>query len=309
MSENSHEKAPLRKQSESMNHQIANEPADGHQLDFTIVTASYNYGHFIRECLESVSCQKGVSFEHLIFDGGSTDQTAEVVADFPHAKFVQEPDEGMSDAINKGFAKAKGKWVMWLNTDDRLKPGALKAVLDFAKGKDETDVIYGGWDFIDKEGQYLRSMTIFPFQKSILCYAGCYIGSTAAFYRNSTIIGEGIHLDKSFRYVMDGEYYNRLASLGKRFTYMHALLADFRIHGMNLSFRHQQCSNVSEELILQKQYAESIAIRRAYGWHQVVRPPWVLFVDGLLISIYGLQKFLLKRIYRMIIPLIQLPKS
>lgn len=143
--------------------------------DFTIVTASYNYGRYIRECLESVASQDGVTLEHLIYDGGSTDNTADVIADFSHAKFVQEPDDGMSDAINKGFAAARGKWVMWLNADDRLKPGALKAVLEFAKGKNKTDIIYGGWDFINKEGEFIRSMTIFPFQKSMLCYLGCYI--------------------------------------------------------------------------------------------------------------------------------------
>ena len=266
--------------------------------DFTIVTASYNYGHYIRECLESVAKQSGVTFEHLIFDGGSTDDTADIVAEFPHAKFVQEPDKGMSDAINKGFAAAKGKWVMWLNTDDRLKPGALKAVLEFAKGKSDTDVIYGVWDFIDKEGAYIRSMTIFPFQKSMLCYLGCYIGSTSAFYRNATVISEGLHLDESYGFVMDGEYYNRLAFLGKKFSYMHALLADFRIHGMNLSFRHKECSNASEQLVLEKQYAESIAIRRAYGWHKVSKPPWVWFLDGVIFQYYVLKKFVIKRLYR-----------
>ncbi|MDA7506534.1 glycosyltransferase [Akkermansiaceae bacterium] len=271
--------------------------------DFTIVTASYNYGHFIRECLESVASQKGVTLEHLIHDGGSTDDTADVVADFPHAQFIQKPDLGMSDAINKGFSRARGKWVIWLNSDDRLKPGALKAVLEFSKGKDETDVIFGGWDFIDKDGEYIRSMTIFPFQKSMLCYLGCYIGSTSTFYRNSTTVDQGIHLDVNFKYVMDGEYYNRLASLGKKFTYMHALLADFRIHGMNLSLRNKQCINASERLILEKQYAESSAIKREYGWCRVTNPPLVWFVDGVLFGYYGLKKFLLKRCFRILVPL------
>ncbi|MDB4688761.1 glycosyltransferase, partial [Akkermansiaceae bacterium] len=251
----------------------------------------------------------GVTIEHLIFDGGSTDDTAEVVSQFPHATFQQEPDEGMSDAINKGFSAAKGRWVMWLNTDDRLKPGALKAVLDFAEGGGgkEADVIYGGWDFIDKEGRFMRAMTIFPFDKKMLCYLGCYIGSTSAFYRNSTVISEGLHLNKNFGYIMDGEFYNRLASVGKKFSYMHTRLADFRIHGMNLSFKHKECSTVSDQLVLEKQHAESIAIRRSYGWHQVTAPPWVWFLDGALFLYYQAKKFTLKRIYRAFKPLIELP--
>jgi glycosyltransferase involved in cell wall biosynthesis len=84
-------------------------------MDFTIVTASYNYGHYIGECLESVATQDGVTIEHLVMDAGSKDDTAAVVAGFPHASFFQEPDKGMTDGINKGFRRAKGRWVMWLN--------------------------------------------------------------------------------------------------------------------------------------------------------------------------------------------------
>ena len=112
-------------------------------MDFTIVTASYNYARFIGECLQSVASQEGVTFEHLVMDAGSKDDTAEVVGRFPHAQFFQEPDKGMTDGINKGFRRAQGRWVMWLNADDRLKPGALKAVKEFAENNPQADVIYG----------------------------------------------------------------------------------------------------------------------------------------------------------------------
>ena len=91
-------------------------------MDFTIVTPSFNYGRHIGECLASVASQEGVTFEHLVMDAGSDDETGEVVRKYPHATFFQEPDKGMSDGINKGFQKAQGRWVMWLNADDRLRP-------------------------------------------------------------------------------------------------------------------------------------------------------------------------------------------
>ena len=94
-------------------------------MDFTIITPSLNYGHFLGDCLGSVASQDGVNLEHLVIDGGSTDESAEVASKFPHITWLQGPDEGMSDAINKGFDRATGKWVMWLNADDRLKPDAL----------------------------------------------------------------------------------------------------------------------------------------------------------------------------------------
>lgn len=277
--------------------------------DFTIVTASYNYGRYIRECLESVAGQKGVTLEHLIYDGGSTDNTAEIVADFPHAKFVEEPDKGMSDAINKGFSAAKGNWVMWLNADDRLRDGALLAVLEFARGKEDVDVIYGGWNFINEDGSIQRAMTLFPFQKSMMCYYGCYIGSTSSFYRNETTIAKGHHLNIDYRYVMDGEFYNRLAALGKKFCYMHAILADFRIHGQNLSLKNWNCDGASERLILEHQFAESYAIRRVYGLKFVSNPPWIWFLDGVLFSYYRLKIFILKRFYRVFVPLIRVPEG
>jgi glycosyltransferase involved in cell wall biosynthesis len=235
-------------------------------MDFTIVTPSYNYGRFIRECLESVAAQSGVTLEHLVIDACSTDETVEVVARHPHARISQEPDKGMSDGINKGFRRAKGDWVMWLNADDRLKPGALAEVKHFARSHPDADVIYGGWDFIRGNGTTDRRMTLFPFRKRMLLQHGCYIGSTACFYRRDTTIGQGLLLDDRFHYCMDGEYYARLTSLGKTFHYLPRILADFRLHGESLSQRHLQSTGMGDILALQKQIAEVRAIRRAYGW-------------------------------------------
>ena len=273
-------------------------------VDFTIVTPSFNYGHFIDDCLKSVACQHGVVFEHLIYDAGSTDDTLEVIAKYPHAKVVQEPDSGMSCAINKGFKVAKGEWVMWLNADDLLKPGALKAILEFAQKKDY-DVVYSGWDFVDADGELMRPMTIFPFQKMMHQYLVCYLGSTAAFYRRESVIDEGHYLNEDFKYVMDGEYYNRLASVGKKFGYLHARIADFRMHGENLSLRHRNKEDrgASEELVRQKQFAESLTIVRCYGQQLIKNPPWIWFVDGVFNVFFKIQKFLLKRIYRWFVPL------
>ena len=124
-------------------------------MDFTIITPSLNYGRFLGDCLASVAPQTGVTFEHLVIDGGSTDDSAAVAARFPHAVWTQGPDKGMSDAINKGFERARGDWVMWLNADDRLKPGALAEILKLLE-KSRADVVYGDWDFIDEAGNFLR---------------------------------------------------------------------------------------------------------------------------------------------------------
>jgi len=263
-------------------------------IDFTIVTASYNYGHYIGECLQSVATQEGVTIEHLVMDAGSKDGTAEVMARFPHASFFQEPDKGMSDGINKGFRLARGKWVMWLNADDRLKPGALAAVKEFANNHPAADVIYGCWDFIDASGNYLRRMTLFPFDRRILVQNGCYIGSTACFYQRETTIAAGHLLDIDFGYCMDGEYYARLANLGKQFAYLPEVLADFRLHDESISQRSLGKDDMTNVLRIQRQAAEPRAIRRIYGIKWFRDEALNNIVDGILYHVFRAKKGILK---------------
>lgn len=267
--------------------------------DFTIITASRNYGRFIGECLQSVACQEGVTLEHLVIDACSTDETTEVVGRFPEVLFACEEDEGMSDGINKGFRRARGKWVMWLNADDRLKPGALMAVKEFAEQHPGADVIYGGWDFISEKGEQIRRMTAMPFQRATLIYLGCYLGSTATFLRRSSTTAEGFFLNPSFKYVMDGEYYCRLAAAGKRFVYYHAILADFRIHGGNTSLvNHGRATDIGELLRAEYQFSESRAIKRFYGSPLTGRVMIDSAIHSLLYYLFLVRKGVSKRLYR-----------
>lgn len=267
-------------------------------MDFTIVTPSYNYAHYIGECLESVAEQEGVTCEHLVMDAGSNDATAEVVARFSHASFFQEPDKGMSDGINKGFRKAAGKWVMWLNADDRLKPGALQAVKEFAESQTATDVIYGCWNFINAEGDFVRRMMLFPFDRRILIQYGCYIGSTACFYRRETTIDEGHLLDIDFGFCMDGEYYARLDSLGKRFAYCPEVLADFRLHGESISQQSLGKGDLKNVLRTQRLAAEPRTIRRIYGVNLFKDEHLNNIVDAILFHAFRLKKGIVKTLYR-----------
>lgn len=267
------------------------------QIDFTIVTASYNYGRYIGECIESVIAQKGVTYEHIIFDGGSTDDTVEVVSRYKDVHFVQEPDSGMCDAINKGFRVAKGKWVMWLNSDDRLHPAALAEVKRHIQQNPEADVVYGGWNFVNSDGSFKRRMTLFPHQPSMLVRVGCYIGSTAAFYKRESVIDEGHLLNERFQYVMDGEYYARLHKEGKKFSYLPRVLADFRWHGENLSIKNFGGDSVDDWLTLQKQFAESRAIKRAYGHNFTSDENLNSVVDCLLYGFWRGMKPFLKLLY------------
>jgi len=274
-------------------------------MDITIITPSLNYGRFLGECLQSVVSQVGASsdsdetwaglptslsaagregflLEHLVIDGGSTDDSAEVAAGFPYIIWTEEPDEGMSDAINKGFERARGEWVMWLNADDRLKPGALAAMLPWLE-KSRADVVYGDWDFVDGAGELLRTVRVPAWSAFVHVHHHCYVGSTAAFYRRSSVIAEGYRLRRDFRYVMDGEFYARLAVAGKRFEHVPVNVADFRLHGGNASQRHLgKTRDMDTILAAERQHVESRAIRRAYGITWFGDPYLNGLIDGIL---------------------------
>jgi glycosyltransferase involved in cell wall biosynthesis len=264
-------------------------------MDFTIITPSLNYGRYLGDCLESVANQPGVTLEHLVFDGGSSDNSAAIAAGFSDVIWRQEPDAGMSDAINRGFDVARGDWVMWLNADDRLKPGALAGLLE-SLGKSAADVVYGDYDFIDEKGTLLRHMHVPRWCRFVHLYHHCYVPSTAAFYRNSSVIAKGYRLRKDFRYVMDGEFYARLDHEGMKFQHVPVNVADFRMHGANASQRHiEPKRDLDHILAAERQHVESRAIRRAYGHPIVFKDPYLTgLVDGVLSVVARGVKVLLK---------------
>jgi glycosyltransferase involved in cell wall biosynthesis len=96
----------------------------------SIVTPSYNQGHFIEETICSILDQEYPNLEYIIIDGGSTDNTVEIIKKYQkHLTFwVSEPDNGQSDAINKGFSKCTGEIINWVNSDDYLLPGSLSFI-------------------------------------------------------------------------------------------------------------------------------------------------------------------------------------
>jgi len=221
-------------------------------VKFSIITPSYNQGRFIRDCIESVKLQTGVDWEHIVVDACSTDETLAILKEYPHLRWTSEPDQGQTDAINKGFHRATGDWLMWLNADDYLLPGALRQVAEFAAAHPDADVIYGDCDFVDENGKFLRHKREFEFDFNMLLFYGCYIPSTSTFYRRS-IIDAGVLLDPDYRNCMDYEYCLKLAHAGYRFRHLPATLANFRWHESNMSTVHA-VRRYQERLRLQRQY-------------------------------------------------------
>ena len=254
-------------------------------MKFSIVTPSFNQGRFVRDCIESVRVQAGEEWEHLVQDAGSTDETAAVLKEYPHLQCVFEKDKGMSDGINRGFLRATGDWVMWLNTDDYLLPGTLAKVAAFAKSNPDADVIYGDVEFVDAGKQLLRHKREHRFDFNVLLFYGCYIQSTATFIRRR-VIEAGHLLDIDYRVCMDFEYYVRLARLGYKFAHLPEPLAAFRWHETNTS-AVQLSRRYEERLRVQRQHLE--LTHRAH-WLQNAR------VLAMLYRVYQLKRQVLRRL-------------
>jgi glycosyltransferase involved in cell wall biosynthesis len=208
-------------------------------MTFSIITPSFNQGRFLPQCIESVLAQDGIDFEHIVTDAGSTDETLEVLRSYPHLQWTSEPDGGMSDGINKGFRKATGDWVMWLNCDDYLLPGALAKVKEFALSHPNMDIIHGDCVFVKEDGTPIRRKYDTPVDEWDFLFVGCCIPSTATFYHRR-VLEAGNLLDTGYRNCMDWEYYLRLTRAGFRFGYVPEALAGFRWHEESTTQKHWQ---------------------------------------------------------------------
>lgn len=208
---------------------------------FSIVTPSFNQREFLMEALESVRRQNDGNVEHLIFDGGSTDGSVELLKEcsgrpeWAHLKWVSERDRGQSHALNKGFRMASGDLVGWLNSDDRYRPGCFDLVNKAQEAAPDVDVFYGDYTWIDETGKLLQVRREIEFSRFILLYHKVlYVPTTATFIRRR-VFEAGNFLDESFHYAMDYEYFVRLTMKGYRFQHVTGLLADFRWHSLSKS--------------------------------------------------------------------------
>lgn len=124
----------------------------------TVVTPSLNQGAFIAETIESVLAQDYPHLEYLIMDGGSTDGTLEILRRYDHdprLTWISEPDTGMANALNKGFARARGDILTWLNSDDTFIGQPVRATVDYFAAHPEAAVVYGQVIFTDTQNHPL----------------------------------------------------------------------------------------------------------------------------------------------------------
>lgn len=240
----------------------------------SIVTPSLNQGQFIEATIRSVLSQQYPNLEYLVIDGGSSDNTVDVLKRYGgQVEWVSEKDNGQSDAINKGLRRAGGEILMYLNADDLLLAGTLSRVAQTFTRYPAAMWVTGRCRIIDENNHEVRRL-ITAYKNMLLRLHGRtllsitdYISQPATFWRAEVVRQLGL-LDESFHYALDYEYFLRLNA---RFqpVILHEYLAAFRVHlhSKNTNAGHRNVYVQEDRLAVQK-YTRSKFLLALHDMHR-----------------------------------------
>ncbi len=214
-------------------------------LKLTIVTPSYNQGVFIDQTIRSVLNQGYKNLEYIVIDGGSTDDSLNIINSYSSkiSKIITEPDNGQSDAINKGFNLAGGEILGWLNSDDVYLPDALNKVADYFEQNPECKWVAGNCIFTDiflKPAWQYNVPQIKP-EEYLKFWEGNYLSQPSVFFRKE-LFDEAGGLNINLHYAMDLDLWLRFLSVSP----LHLINTDLSI---NRTYPNTKTSTGKEDAI------------------------------------------------------------
>ena len=257
------------------------------------MTPVFNSGRYIEQTIRSVLAQGYSNLEYFIVDGGSTDGTLDIVRKYEKeiSGWISEPDNGMYDAINKGFARSSGEIMGWISATDQLQIGALSVVGSVFSDLPSVEWITGRPTGYNEAGM---TVTVLPLPRwsryRFLAGANRYIQQESTYWRRSLWERAGSHADSSRRSASDFELWVRFFRHARLYS-VEALIGGFRLHADSDSSSaiekyHRICEEIVERELASMRGATSIKLFRAIS-HAVkllpkVRGLWQrLAINGL----------------------------
>jgi glycosyltransferase involved in cell wall biosynthesis len=200
-------------------------------LRFSIVTPSFNQGQFIGETIESVLQQNYKSFQYIVQDADSKDDTCRVVTSYKDPRLLAnfEKDNGQADALNRGFGQTHGEILGYLNSDDLLMPGALSHVAEYFASHPDVDAVYGDRLIIDESSHVVGHWRLPPHDPAVISIVD-YVPQETLFWRRSLWERVGARFDDSLSFAMDWDLILRFQSAGAKIVHLPIFLGAFRVH-------------------------------------------------------------------------------
>ena len=238
----------------------------------SIVTPSYNQGQFIEETILSIINQNYSNLEYIIIDGGSTDNTVEVIKKYEQyiTYWVSEPDSGMYEAIQKGFEKSTGEIMAWLNSDDLYHRNSFFVVAEVFRSFPNINWITGAVTYFDEDGRIVEVRESRRWSKHQF-YIGQYqwVQQESTFWTRSLWNKAGSYVNSSLRYAGDFDLWIRFFRYEKLFS-TNAALGGFRLRTNNqLSLDHLD-DYFTEANIVLKQEIEQLDIAHKVQIHKLI---------------------------------------
>lgn len=194
----------------------------------SIITPSFNQAKYLEQTIQSVLSQDYPRIEYIIIDGGSTDESVEVINKYQDriSFWVSQQDAGQTDAINKGFAKAKGEILAWINSDDTYNPKVVSEAVKYLMENPDVAMVYADCNFIDEDGNTIGRFNAKQTNYKLLRQGYVHIPQQTMFFRKKY----WTPLDSSFYFAMDYDLWTRIAAQAEIKYLQGKVWANFRIH-------------------------------------------------------------------------------
>ncbi len=168
----------------------------------SVITPSFNQGRFIEKTIQSVLNQSYTNIEYIIVDGGSTDNTLDILKKYEgRCLWISEKDNGQADAVHKGFRMSRGEILAWLNSDDTYIPDAIMRVVEHFKASPDTGMLYGKNHFINERGDIIGDYPTEPFNYKKLAHF-TFITQPSTFFKRNVYFDVG-GLNQELHFTMD----------------------------------------------------------------------------------------------------------
>ncbi len=205
-------------------------------MQFSIITPSFRASEWLKLCIPSVADQ-GVELEHIVQDSVSDDGTLDWLPQDTRVKACIEKDRGMYDAVNRGFRKAKGEYLAYINCDEQYLPGALKAVADFFQKHPDVELIFSDALVVNEDGSFncFRKVQL-PWECHARVCALCTL-TCSMFFRRSLIDDRKLFFDDRYRDLGDVDWTVRVLHAGVRMKVMRFYTSIFTETGDNMNLK------------------------------------------------------------------------